>query len=326
MRHRPVPRLALAIGSLAAFLGAATLAVVAAEAQVGGFSGAPVVRPPPPALNQLAIPSVFVRSITSPPNLTVYLRNVGFGARAGSYRVKMVRTVGSVERRAFLTVSTWTADTITATVPAAPFGTDEPWADDGVVDIGITTASGAWIGLRGQGFLDLPEPPPRVRPAGCANPDFDGDRHNALECGGDDCDDASERRHPGLAEVCDSETRDEDCDPTTFGLRDADGDGSFDIRCCNVDAAGHRICGDDCDDANRGVYRNVPETCDQVDNDCDGTIDEGVQSILFRDNDRDGFGDPNQIVRACTWSDGLSYVNNDCDDTRRDVFMGHGCS
>jgi len=42
--------------------------------------------------------------------------------------------------------------------------------------------------------------------------DGDGDRHDAVACGGDDCDDVDPRRHPGSVEACDG--YDDDCDGT----------------------------------------------------------------------------------------------------------------
>jgi len=64
---------------------------------------------------------------------------------------------------------------------------------------------------------------------------------------GDDCDDVDPNRHPGMTEVCDSD--DEDCDTTTFGNRDQDGDGFVDSACCN-----DTDCGNDCDDMNISIH------------------------------------------------------------------------
>jgi hypothetical protein len=68
----------------------------------------------------------------------------------------------------------------------------------------------------------------------CRDPDKDGDGHGHIFCGGDDCDDYDRDRRPGGFEVCDPEGHDEDCDPTTPGSRDADGDGYIDSECFNV--------------------------------------------------------------------------------------------
>lgn len=71
-------------------------------------------------------------------------------------------------------------------------------------------------------------------------PDADGDGHSDSNCIdatgaalGDDCDDADNRRFPGNPEVCDPGGHDEDCDRSTFGNRDADGDRFVDQACFN---------------------------------------------------------------------------------------------
>ncbi len=140
--------------------------------------------------------------------------------------------------------------------------------------------------------------------------DLDGDGHYALACGGDDCDDMDARRFRNAPEVCDVTGIDEDCDPTTFGTRDADGDGYVDARCCNGEA-----CGDDCDDMRPGAHPGEPEACNGYDDDCDGLVDEGVLHDLYPDGDLDGFGAAGSTpVEGCRASRGLSLVDTDCDD------------
>lgn len=63
--------------------------------------------------------------------------------------------------------------------------------------------------------------------------DDDGDGHDSIATGGQDCDDQDPRRYPGNAEICDADGRDEDCDFSTGGLRDSDGDGHHDDACFN---------------------------------------------------------------------------------------------
>ncbi len=165
-----------------------------------------------------------------------------------------------------------------------------------------------------------------------ADRDADGDGHDSVDCGGDDCDDSDPNRYPGNEEVCDTADHDEDCDPMTFGARDTDGDGSFDDRCCNVDDAGMRYCGDDCDDTMSSIHPGQVEICDGLDQDCDGMIDEGAaMGTYYPDCDGDGYGDstessvmgcaPAEPPTSCggivtaTWAP----IGTDCDDTRSAV-------
>lgn len=123
----------------------------------------------------------------------------------------------------------------------------------------------------------------------CAVTDNDGDGHDAIACGGDDCDDDDARRFPGNIEVCDDADLDEDCDPSTYGDREADGDGYASDACCNAQPGGTPLCGPDCDDTRRGVHPDAPEVCNEVDDDCDGLIDEGVVLTCYEDRDGDGY-------------------------------------
>jgi len=61
------------------------------------------------------------------------------------------------------------------------------------------------------------------------------------------------------------------------------------------------------------------EVCDEVDNDCDGEVDEGVIGSFFADDDNDGHGDPSASVTACQAPAGYATIGDDCDDTRIDV-------
>lgn len=145
----------------------------------------------------------------------------------------------------------------------------------------------------------------------CADADGDGARDS--DCGGTDCDDADPERFPGNAEVCDVENHDEDCDPSTFGFRDLDGDGYPDAACCNGDS-----CGTDCGDAQPGVHPGEAESCDALDNDCDGMVDEDVMRTFWRDEDNDTFGNAMEApVMACSPPGGFVENDTDCDDTDR---------
>ncbi len=166
----------------------------------------------------------------------------------------------------------------------------------------------------------------------CDVGDADGDGVDAIECGGGDCDDGDANRYPGNVEVCDVDHHDEDCDPTTFGVRDLDEDSYPDAACCNESAEGTLRCGTDCDDTRSTISPAAPDTCNGVDEDCDGTIDEnGASGAHYPDCDGDGYGaEGSEAMLGCApeappescggvATAGWSSNATDCDDARASV-------
>jgi alpha-tubulin suppressor-like RCC1 family protein len=155
-----------------------------------------------------------------------------------------------------------------------------------------------------------------------AAPDVDSDGKGDAACLdgegeplGTDCDDADGNRFPGNVEVCDALSHDEDCDPETFGNVDVDLDGFVSAACCNDDGAGDFNCGDDCDDVRGSVNPNGTEACDQLDNDCDGLVDDGVGVTVYPDADADGRGATGSTgVQKCAGAAGFSTFDDDCND------------
>jgi cysteine-rich repeat protein len=262
-------------------------------------------------------------------------------------------------------------DTDPAILPGATEVCDGEDTDcDGTIDDGVTTTF----------FLDA-----------------DGDDHGnassttqacALPDGyaaiGDDCNDACAACFPGNTEICDG--ADNDCDSMVDDgengcggvcpIEDAPGEpcdgpdadlcaddtfvctgidttacnmpGDADAETCNnldddcdgtVDEGSVNPCGgvcvvmtgacegpdtDNCaDDTYQCTGRNATvcstgdndvETCNGVDDDCDGTIDDGVTTRYYRDADMDTYGNPSMFIDACTPQPG--YVSNasDCYD------------
>jgi MYXO-CTERM domain-containing protein len=148
--------------------------------------------------------------------------------------------------------------------------------------------------------------------------DSDGDGYLADE---DDCDDCDGTVHPGATETCDGV--DEDCDGViddgvgSTWYRDSDRDGYGDAGSSTTSCSapsGYVRNDTDCADADAGVHPSAAELCDGVDQDCDGTADEGLDVTWYADTDGDGHGDPGDTASACAAPAGYVATSDDCDD------------
>lgn len=99
---------------------------------------------------------------------------------------------------------------------------------------------------------------------------------------------------------------------------DNDGDGwggELVGEACAI-GAGQSAFPGDCDDAEPAARVGGLEECDDIDNDCDGDIDEGIEtSTWFADLDGDGFGDGETTLESCADpGEGWTDRAGDCDD------------
>jgi hypothetical protein len=77
----------------------------------------------------------------------------------------------------------------------------------------------------------------------------------------------------------------------------------------------------DCDDDNVNVNPAAKETCNFIDDNCDGETDEGVKEWVFDDIDGDGFGNPASGHVVCDPKASPKWVSNsgDCNDSTKVV-------
>ncbi len=62
------------------------------------------------------------------------------------------------------------------------------------------------------------------------------------------------------------------------------------------------------------TYEVTETTCDGLDNDCDGSVDNGVLMTFYQDSDGDTYGNPSVTTQACSAPGGYVADNTDCDD------------
>ncbi len=159
----------------------------------------------------------------------------------------------------------------------------------------------------------------------------DGPQEAAANTPSGDCNDATAAINPGAVEVCNGQ--DDDCngqtDDGTAGAtayQDLDGDGFGDP---NVTMAacppppGYVANGTDCDDTNEDRNPAAGETCNGIDDDCDGIVDSDATNppTWYPDSDGDGFGGPTPL-QSCNPGAGFVQTSTDCNDQSATVFPG----
>ena len=107
---------------------------------------------------------------------------------------------------------------------------------------------------------------------------------------------------------------------TYFTDNDNDGYGDADApdEACFI-TSGFSVNANDCDDTNAAVNPNASEVCNLIDDDCDGQINDGLNSTDYHlDNDGDGFG-LGSAIPLCSATAGYVQNSLDCDDTNASV-------
>ncbi len=110
---------------------------------------------------------------------------------------------------------------------------------------------------------------------------------------------------------------------------DADGDGYGDPGGAVVNSvggacpAGYVENNLDCDDGNSDIRPGATEICDNIDNDCNGLIDDGLPTATYyQDADGDGYGNPAVSMEACAQPANFVTDNTDCNDGNADIHPG----
>jgi len=147
--------------------------------------------------------------------------------------------------------------------------------------------------------------------------DLDGDGYGFDE----DCDDDDAAVNPEAVEACNGV--DDDCDGEVdqavgdLWYTDYDGDGygdpALESQSCDGEE-GTVADNTDCDDTDASIFPGADEDCDEDDDDCDGTVDEGVQTTFYVDADGDGEGSEDLTTEACDVPTGFAEDAEDCDD------------
>ena len=139
----------------------------------------------------------------------------------------------------------------------------------------------------------------------------------------DDCDDLDATVYLGATELCDG--LDNDCNGA-IPTNESDVDSDRYVE-CTLDAGGWdgptftALGGDDCNDSLFSVNPGADETCNGVDNNCDGDPELYATdgTTYYLDADGDLHGDNTNPTVMCSLPSGYSTLSDDCDDDEATV-------
>ncbi|MFN0274285.1 MAG: MopE-related protein [Chitinophagales bacterium] len=151
-----------------------------------------------------------------------------------------------------------------------------------------------------------------------------------------DCHDSINAINPSMTEFCN--LLDDDCNsliddidplylPNWYEDLDGDGYGSNFISNSCLGPLGSVNQGDDCDDANTEIHPGIYETCNFIDDNCNGLVDDGIPFVeYYYDLDFDGYGRPDSSVSFCDEalanSFGFIVTSGDCADNNPGINPG----
>ena len=146
---------------------------------------------------------------------------------------------------------------------------------------------------------------------------------DALEPGPELCD--------GLDNDCNGDVDEGSPDNCLTFYSDADDDGYGDadnsLCVCGPTGDYSTLESGDCDDIIKTSFPGAAESCNGIDDDCDGEIDEGAGAIgcviYFKDGDSDGYGNTLDFMCLCEPNDDYPITQfGDCDDGNELVSIG----
>ena len=152
-----------------------------------------------------------------------------------------------------------------------------------------------------------------------------------------DCNDNNAAINPGMTEICYNGI-DDNCDglydaENAIGCfnfsKDVDADtyGANDFKCyCYAHNPYNASINGDCNDTNAAVNPAATESCNGIDDNCDGTIDEegAIGSTrYFYDNDQDNYGKATDSKLLCSPIGKYTTTDNtDCNDENAAIYPG----